>query len=70
MRGASSHNGTGFVADGSYSARMPTLFRFLMILAILAAIAYGAMAALVWYVEPNIGEMTVRIPQERLNPQR
>lgn len=49
---------------------MPTLFRFLMTLAILAAIAYGAMAALVWYVEPNIGEMTVRIPPERLNPQR
>jgi SNF family Na+-dependent transporter len=49
---------------------MPTLFRFLMTLAILAGLAYGAMVALVWYVEPNIGEMTVRIPAERLNPSR
>ncbi|TYR34930.1 histidine kinase [Mesorhizobium microcysteis] len=49
---------------------MPTLFRFLMTLAILAGLAYGAMYALVLYVEPNRGEMTVRIPAERLNPQR
>jgi len=49
---------------------MPTLFRFLMTLAILAGIAYGAMYALVLYVEPRTGEMTVRIPPERLNPQQ
>ena len=49
---------------------MPTLFRFLMTLAILAGLAYGAMYALVLYVEPNRGEMTVRIPAERLKPQR
>lgn len=41
-----------------------------MTLAILAGLAYGAMYALVLYVEPNRGEMTVRIPAERLNPQR
>ncbi len=49
---------------------MPTLFRFLTILAILAGLAYGAMYALAVYVEPRKGEMTVRIPPERLNPQR
>lgn len=49
---------------------MPTLFRFLTTLAILAGIAYGAMYALVLYVEPRTGEMTVRIPAERLNPQQ
>jgi hypothetical protein len=49
---------------------MPTLFRFLMTLLILAGIAYGAMYALVLFVEPNRGEMTVRIPPERLQPQQ
>ncbi|TKT75302.1 hypothetical protein [Aquamicrobium sp. LC103] len=49
---------------------MPTLFRFLTILAVLAGVVYGSMYALVWYVEPNKGEMTVRIPAERLNPPR
>lgn len=49
---------------------MPTLFRFLMVLAILAGIAYGGMYALVVLVEPRKGEMSVRIPPDRLNPQR
>jgi hypothetical protein len=49
---------------------MPTLFRFLMTLLILAGIVYGAMYALVLFVEPNRGEMTVRIPPEKLQPQR
>ena len=47
---------------------MPTLFRCLMTLLILAGIAYGAMYALVLFVEPNRGEMSVRIPPERLQP--
>ncbi|WP_233713967.1 histidine kinase [Aquamicrobium zhengzhouense] len=49
---------------------MPTLFRFLTTLAVLAALIYGAMYAVVLYVEPNKGEMTVRIPAERLNQAR
>lgn len=49
---------------------MPTLFRFLTTLAVLAGLACGAMYALVLYVEPRKGEMTVRIPPERLNPPR
>lgn len=47
---------------------MPTLIRFLTIIAILAGLAYGAMFALVTLVEPKKGEMTIRIPAERLNP--
>lgn len=47
---------------------MPTLFRFLTTLAFIAAVIYGGMYALVLYVEPKQGEMTVRIPPERLNP--
>lgn len=48
---------------------MPSLFRFLFIIAVLAGIAYGAMFALVTFVEPNQGEMSIRVPAERLNPQ-
>lgn len=49
---------------------MPTLFRFLTTLAIIAGLIYGSMYGLVMLVEPRKGEMTVRIPPERLNPQR
>jgi hypothetical protein len=47
---------------------MPTLFRFLTTIAIIIGIVYGAMFALVTFVEPRTGEMTVRIPAEKLNP--
>lgn len=47
---------------------MPTLFRFIMTLAVIAGVIYGAMYALATMVEPNIGEMNVRIPPERMNP--
>jgi len=46
---------------------MPTLFRLLTVIAVIVGIVYGAMYALATYVKPNIGEMTVRIPPERLN---
>lgn len=49
---------------------MPTLFRFVVIMAILAGIAYGTMFALVMFVEPKQGEMSVRIPPEKLNPKK
>lgn len=49
---------------------MPTLFRFLVTLAVLAGIAYGAMFALVMFVEPKKGEITVRIPPEKLAPKK
>jgi SNF family Na+-dependent transporter len=46
---------------------MPSLFRFLMILAILAGCVYGAMFALATFVEPNPREMTMRIPADKLD---
>jgi len=48
---------------------MPTLFRFLVTLGLLAGIAYGAMYALVVYVEPKQSEMSVRIPADKVNRQ-
>ncbi|MBK1624464.1 MULTISPECIES: histidine kinase [Hyphomicrobiales] len=46
---------------------MPSLFRFLFVIAVLAAIVYGGMIALTLLVEPNPREMSVRIPAERVN---
>ncbi|ESR24102.1 hypothetical protein [Lutibaculum baratangense] len=45
---------------------MPSLFRFLMIVGIMAGIVYGGMYALVIFVKPEPREITVRIPVERL----
>jgi predicted membrane protein len=47
---------------------MPTLFRFLTVLAMIAATIYGSMVALSVLVVPREREVTVRIPSERLNP--
>lgn len=47
---------------------MPTLFRFIFVLAAIAAIIYGSMVSLVALVQPREREVTVRIPSERLNP--
>jgi hypothetical protein len=49
---------------------MPTLFRFVVTLLILAGIAYGVMFALVLFVEPKTAEISVRIPPARLEPAR
>lgn len=45
---------------------MPTLFRFLVVVAILAGLAYAAMFALATLVEPEPREMTTTIPASRL----
>ena len=47
---------------------MPTTFRFLSIVAVLGGLAYGAMYALATFVEPRQGEMTIRVPPEKLKP--
>ncbi len=62
-----SHNGTGTGQKAGDSDRMPTLFRLLVTLGVIAGLVYGAMFALATYVEPRKGEMTVRIPPDRLN---
>jgi hypothetical protein len=47
---------------------MPTLFRFLVICAVIAGSVYGAMWALVLFVDPQPRDVTIRIPAERVNP--
>ncbi|MBD0414132.1 histidine kinase [Oryzicola mucosus] len=48
---------------------MPTLFRFIVTLAVLAGVVYGAMFALVMFVEPRKVELSVPIAPEKLKPQ-
>ncbi len=44
---------------------MPSLFRFLTVLAIIAGIVYGIIFALANFVNPKPREITVTIPQDR-----
>lgn len=46
---------------------MPSLFRFLIMCAILAGLAYGGMIALATMVEPEEREMRVKIPSRVIN---
>lgn len=47
---------------------VPTLFRFLAVIAILAALVFGGMLALVMFVQPEPREMIEIIPPSRLQP--
>ena len=44
---------------------MPSLFRFLTVVAIIAGLAYGAIYALANFVNPKPREMTVTIPPDK-----
>ena len=44
---------------------MPSLFRFLMVLAVIAGIVYGVIFALANFVSPKSREMTVTIPADK-----
>jgi hypothetical protein len=47
-------------------APVPTLFRFLLVVAVLAGLAFAAIYVLATFVEPQPREMTVTIPSNRL----
>ena len=44
---------------------MPSLFRFLTVVAIIGGIVYGVVFALANFVNPKPREMSVTIPQDR-----
>ncbi len=48
--------------------KMPSLFKFLFTLILLAGLGFGAMVSLAFFVEPNERTMTISIPSKRLNP--
>ncbi len=45
---------------------VPTLFRFLVVIAVLAGLGFAAIFALATFVEPQPREMTTTIPPNRL----
>jgi hypothetical protein len=47
---------------------MPSLIRLLAVLGLIGAVIYGGMIALVIFVQPKQHEMSVRVPNERLQP--
>ena len=47
---------------------MPSLVRFLIALVVVAVLGFAVMWALANFVEPKPREMTIRVPQERLDP--
>jgi hypothetical protein len=49
---------------------MPSLFRFLTILAIIAGIGYAAIYALATLVNPQTREITVTVPPDRFVKQQ
>lgn len=46
---------------------MPSLFRFLLVIGVLASLAYFGMLALVTFVVPHQHQITETIPAARLN---
>ncbi len=49
---------------------MPTLFRFLAILGIIAGLIYAGLYALATMVGPGSREITVTVPYDRFHKQR
>lgn len=49
---------------------MPSLFRFLAAIAIIAGIVYGGMVALAVLVQPQSREISVTIPPDRFSRER
>jgi len=49
---------------------MPTTFRLLATLAIIVGLIWGAMFALATFVKPRVGEISVQIPADRLQPRQ
>lgn len=47
---------------------MPTLVKFVIVLAVLAGLVGVGMFYLANFVEPNTREMTVRVPADKLEP--
>ncbi len=47
-------------------AKMPSLFRFLTVVAVIVGVVYGAIFALANFVNPKPREMTVTIPPDKV----
>jgi hypothetical protein len=54
------------VDSACLSAKMPTLFRFLLVVGVLGGLLYAAAFWLTRFVDPQPREMTVTIPPDKL----
>ena len=57
-------------AAAPHGLQMPSLIRLLVVLGGLSGFAYGAIFALATLVQPKPREITVMVPQDRLNKHR
>jgi hypothetical protein len=48
---------------------MPTLFRFVLVLCLLAGLGYAAIYALAYWYDPKPREITVSIPPDKFSKQ-
>jgi hypothetical protein len=46
---------------------MPSLFRFLVVMGVIAGVVYSGLWSLAHLIEPKPREMTITIPQDRLS---
>jgi hypothetical protein len=69
LHGRTEHDRTRSACRHQWDERerltMPSLFRFLSVIAILAAIVYVGIYALAHFVEPKPREITVSIPPDK-----
>jgi hypothetical protein len=54
-------------ASDADEAKLPTLFRFLAVIGVLAGLGYGVMFGLATFVKPEQREMSVPVPPSRFN---
>ena len=52
------------------SRRMPSLFRFLLVIGIIGGLGYGVIFALATFVNPKLREITVTVPPDRFYKQQ
>ena len=52
------------------SRRMPSLFRFLLVIGIIGGLGYGVIFALATFVNPQPREITVTVPPDRFYKQQ
>ena len=57
-------NGTPRTSE-SGPVTMPSLFRFLSVVAIICAVVYGGLYALAYLVQPKPREITVSVPPDK-----
>ena len=62
---AGRHSDSG--ASGDIGEPLPAILRFLLFVGVIVGLVWGAMLALVTFVEPQPREMTQTIPSSRLN---